>query len=100
MATPGRFLHVMMEMDLKLTAVEYVVFDEADRYNITLEYKYLFLATYTSLYRIRKNLEAFKLNIFQPLKDKVAIFALGILLIEVLQNPCFDNTVKSLAYRH
>ena len=32
MATPGRFLHVMMEMDLKLTAVEYVVFDEADRY--------------------------------------------------------------------
>ena len=31
-ATPGRFLHVMMEMDLKLTAVEYVVFDEADRY--------------------------------------------------------------------
>ncbi|KAJ7365649.1 ATP-dependent RNA helicase ddx54 [Desmophyllum pertusum] len=30
-ATPGRFLHVMMEMDLKLSAVEYVVFDEADR---------------------------------------------------------------------
>ncbi|CAH3019017.1 unnamed protein product [Porites evermanni] len=30
-ATPGRFLHVMMEMDLKLTSVEYVVFDEADR---------------------------------------------------------------------
>ena len=31
-ATPGRFLHVVMEMDLKLTSVEYVVFDEADRY--------------------------------------------------------------------
>lgn len=30
-ATPGRFLHVMMEMDLKLASVEYVVFDEADR---------------------------------------------------------------------
>lgn len=30
-ATPGRFLHVIMEMDLKLTSVEYVVFDEADR---------------------------------------------------------------------
>ncbi|XP_013383468.1 ATP-dependent RNA helicase DDX54 [Lingula anatina] len=30
-ATPGRFLHVMMEMDLKLSSVEYVVFDEADR---------------------------------------------------------------------
>ncbi|XP_073251857.1 ATP-dependent RNA helicase DDX54-like [Porites lutea] len=30
-ATPGRFLHIMMEMDLKLTSVEYVVFDEADR---------------------------------------------------------------------
>ncbi|KAK3587969.1 hypothetical protein CHS0354_014486 [Potamilus streckersoni] len=30
-ATPGRFLHVVMEMDLKLKSVEYVVFDEADR---------------------------------------------------------------------
>ncbi|XP_014662092.1 PREDICTED: ATP-dependent RNA helicase DDX54-like [Priapulus caudatus] len=30
-ATPGRFLHVLMEMDLKLGAVEYIVFDEADR---------------------------------------------------------------------
>ncbi|XP_046396763.1 ATP-dependent RNA helicase DDX54 [Ischnura elegans] len=30
-ATPGRFLHVCVEMDLKLTAIEYVVFDEADR---------------------------------------------------------------------
>jgi len=30
-ATPGRFLHVVMEMDLKLANVEYIVFDEADR---------------------------------------------------------------------
>lgn len=30
-ATPGRFLHVCIEMDLKLSSVEYVVFDEADR---------------------------------------------------------------------
>ncbi|KAL1500921.1 hypothetical protein ABEB36_006340 [Hypothenemus hampei] len=30
-ATPGRFLHVCIEMDLKLTSIEYVVFDEADR---------------------------------------------------------------------
>lgn len=30
-ATPGRFLHVCMEMDLKLSNVEYVVFDESDR---------------------------------------------------------------------
>lgn len=30
-ATPGRFLHLCVEMDLKLTEVEYVVFDEADR---------------------------------------------------------------------
>lgn len=30
-ATPGRFLHVCMEMDLKLSTVHYVVFDEADR---------------------------------------------------------------------
>ena len=30
-ATPGRFLHLLVEMEMKLTTVEYVVFDEADR---------------------------------------------------------------------
>ncbi|XP_033335243.2 ATP-dependent RNA helicase DDX54 isoform X3 [Megalopta genalis] len=30
-ATPGRFLHVCIEMDLQLKSIEYVVFDEADR---------------------------------------------------------------------
>ncbi|XP_062521033.1 ATP-dependent RNA helicase DDX54-like [Corticium candelabrum] len=30
-ATPGRFLHLVIEMDLKLSLIEYVVFDEADR---------------------------------------------------------------------
>ncbi|CAH0552710.1 unnamed protein product [Brassicogethes aeneus] len=30
-ATPGRFLHVCVEMELKLNSIEYVVFDEADR---------------------------------------------------------------------
>lgn len=30
-ATPGRFLHVCMEMDLKLTSIQYIVFDESDR---------------------------------------------------------------------
>lgn len=30
-ATPGRFLHVCVEMDLKLKNIEYIVFDEADR---------------------------------------------------------------------
>lgn len=30
-ATPGRFLHVCVEMNLKLNGIEYVVFDEADR---------------------------------------------------------------------
>ncbi|XP_071111422.1 ATP-dependent RNA helicase DDX54-like [Haliotis cracherodii] len=30
-ATPGRFLHVIVEMDMKLKSVEYIVFDEADR---------------------------------------------------------------------
>lgn len=29
--TPGRLLHLLMEMDIKLKTVEYVVFDEADR---------------------------------------------------------------------
>uniref|UniRef100_A0A1Q3EXV6 RNA helicase n=1 Tax=Culex tarsalis TaxID=7177 RepID=A0A1Q3EXV6_CULTA len=30
-ATPGRFLHLCVEMDLKLSSVKYCVFDEADR---------------------------------------------------------------------
>jgi ATP-dependent RNA helicase DDX54/DBP10 len=30
-ATPGRFLHIILEMNLRLQTVEYVVFDEADR---------------------------------------------------------------------
>lgn len=30
-ATPGRFLHLCVEMDLKLNDIEYIVFDEADR---------------------------------------------------------------------
>lgn len=29
--TPGRLMHVIKEMNLKLHNVEYVVFDEADR---------------------------------------------------------------------
>ncbi|CAO4375680.1 unnamed protein product [Caenorhabditis nigoni] len=31
LATPGRLLHVIVEMDLRLQFVQYVVFDEADR---------------------------------------------------------------------
>lgn len=30
-ATPGRFLHLKMEMNLHLSSIQYVVFDEADR---------------------------------------------------------------------
>ncbi|XP_059087617.1 ATP-dependent RNA helicase DDX54-like isoform X2 [Tigriopus californicus] len=30
-ATPGRLVHLSVEMSLKLTSIEYVVFDEADR---------------------------------------------------------------------
>ncbi|ORY81322.1 ATP-dependent RNA helicase dbp10 [Protomyces lactucae-debilis] len=30
-ATPGRFLHIKVEMSLSLSSVEYIVFDEADR---------------------------------------------------------------------
>lgn len=30
-ATPGRFLHLCVEMDLKLSSMQYCVFDEADR---------------------------------------------------------------------
>ncbi|XP_059154921.1 ATP-dependent RNA helicase DDX54-like [Physella acuta] len=30
-ATPGRLLHILVEMEIKLKAIEYVVFDEADR---------------------------------------------------------------------
>ena len=35
-ATPGRFLHLCVEMDLKLNKIEYVVFDEADRYCVNI----------------------------------------------------------------
>jgi ATP-dependent RNA helicase DDX54/DBP10 len=31
-ATPGRFMHIIVEMGLNLSTVEYIVFDEADRY--------------------------------------------------------------------
>jgi ATP-dependent RNA helicase DDX54/DBP10 len=31
-ATPGRFMHICVEMELKLHTMEFVVFDEADRY--------------------------------------------------------------------
>jgi ATP-dependent RNA helicase DDX54/DBP10 len=31
-ATPGRFLHLIVEMNLSLQSVQYAVFDEADRY--------------------------------------------------------------------
>jgi ATP-dependent RNA helicase DDX54/DBP10 len=30
-ATPGRFLHLIVEMNLDLRSVQYAVFDEADR---------------------------------------------------------------------
>ncbi|KAK7536037.1 P-loop containing nucleoside triphosphate hydrolase protein [Phyllosticta citribraziliensis] len=30
-ATPGRFLHLKVEMDLDLSSIQYIVFDEADR---------------------------------------------------------------------
>lgn len=30
-ATPGRLLHLLVEMEMKLSSMEYVVFDEADR---------------------------------------------------------------------
>jgi hypothetical protein len=37
-ATPGRFMHLCIEMDLKLHDVKYVVFDEADRYDSILSH--------------------------------------------------------------
>jgi superfamily II DNA/RNA helicase len=30
-ATPGRLLHLIVEMELELKSVQYIVFDEADR---------------------------------------------------------------------
>jgi superfamily II DNA/RNA helicase len=30
-ATPGRLLHLVVEMNLDLRSIQYVVFDEADR---------------------------------------------------------------------
>lgn len=34
--TPGRLMHVIKEMNLKLQNLEYVVFDEADRWEVEL----------------------------------------------------------------
>lgn len=34
-ATPGRFLHLAVEMDLDLRSVEVVIYDEADRWVFT-----------------------------------------------------------------
>lgn len=31
-ATPGRFLHLIVEMNLDLRSADMIVFDEADRY--------------------------------------------------------------------
>lgn len=33
-ATPGRFLHLKVEMGLNLSSIRYVVFDEADRLSV------------------------------------------------------------------
>lgn len=30
-ATPGRFLHICVEMELNLNSIQYIVYDEADR---------------------------------------------------------------------
>lgn len=30
-ATPGRFLHILVEMDMNLKSIEFVIYDEADR---------------------------------------------------------------------
>ena len=35
-ATPGRFLHLQVEMGLDLSSIKYVVFDEADRLYATV----------------------------------------------------------------
>lgn len=36
-ATPGRFLHLCVEMELKMSHIQYVVFDEADRFDKSLK---------------------------------------------------------------
>lgn len=41
--TPGRLMHVVKEMNLKLHSVEYVVFDEADRWEMDLFKGVMFL---------------------------------------------------------
>lgn len=52
-ATPGRFMHVCVEMELKLHTVEYVVFDEADRYDKGIHSinNKLLMKFYLTLYR-------------------------------------------------
>ena len=56
-ATPGRLTHVLVEMELKLKAIQYVVFDEADR--SVMEIRYFFAVTY---YLISLRFWCWKLN--------------------------------------
>jgi ATP-dependent RNA helicase DDX54/DBP10 len=48
-ATPGRFLHLAVEMSLSLSDIQYVVFDEADRYYLNT---HLLLLTYFFLFTL------------------------------------------------
>ena len=48
-ATPGRFMHVVVEMNLKLKSIQYVVFDEADRWVHTSLFQCRFIVCIISL---------------------------------------------------
>jgi len=45
-ATPGRLMHLCVEMELSLSTVEYIVFDEADRYQTSFVHRFEFINIY------------------------------------------------------
>jgi ATP-dependent RNA helicase DDX54/DBP10 len=50
-ATPGRFLHLIVEMNLDLRSIQYAVFDEADR----CRYPYTMLTLDSSKWGLKHN---------------------------------------------
>lgn len=65
-ATPGRLLHVAVEMNLKLKSVEYLVFDEADR--LTKFYLGFLIVCISSIDNISR---LFEMGFEEQLKDVI-----------------------------
>jgi ATP-dependent RNA helicase DDX54/DBP10 len=70
-ATPGRFMHVCVEMELRLSSVEIIVFDEADRWELHSKVICIVKINIVFLYRL------FEMGFGEQLKDIVARLPAG-----------------------